>query len=47
MNATPDIPSWLIEPFSGGNGSEATPGQNKKQGLAEAFMKTFRAHLRF
>jgi N-acetylmuramoyl-L-alanine amidase len=44
VNAMPDIPSCLIEPFFGDNPSDATLGQNKKQGLAEALVDGFKAH---
>ena len=44
VNAMSAIPCCLIEPFFGDNSSDATLGQNKKQGLAESLVDAFKAH---
>lgn len=44
VNTMSDIPSCLIEPFFVDDTSDATLGQNKKQGLAWALVNAFEAH---
>lgn len=44
VNALSSIPSCLIEPFFGDHASDATLGQNKKNGLAKALAQAFVAH---